>query len=265
MCYNDYGDAMSPRELDTHYFCYIIGDGNVASLPSKKDPKFNQIMDYIISKLNEDLELQYELYEEATSEHEREVSLNEINDLLERLSFCEDYLYEDNQSYLNQRMIFAKTQAENYYVLRDLKAIDQEHFRDLLNILSFISSGDRTNNPTKVKILSANRNRQGVLDYKSGQVRLYAKEVGNGIIYVFGIFIKKDNWNKKLGESIDQRIANTAKEFELLKLASGEYIESLLAESVGVLEEILGKIKKVDSLSSGGDDEFVSANTRGMR
>ena len=31
------------------------------------------------------------------------------------------------------------------------------------------------------------------------------------------------------------------------------------------LEEVLGKIKKADSLSSGGDDEFVSANTRGMR
>ena len=231
---------MSEEEKEAYYRSLVKSDiDNVINiLPDRDSYGFSSLMSYLLSKLIDDYKEAVKLNEEDSSENLD----NEINIIKEKIKICKNhYCYEE--SLTKNKIIFAQTKAGNYYFKNDLDDINKEQYDDIIKIFDFIF-GRKNSNSTTVETMGNIHNLKGTLKYKSktDQVRVYAKKVKGDVICIFGLFVKKDDWPKKLRETLSLRLKTVNGYVDDLKSLSEDELEKICKDNENLLNNILNEI-----------------------
>ena len=222
-------------DCDIHYIDEV--------LPSFKRDNF---LEDILKIVNE-LKLNYNVMLELKHSENSDEFDGDLAKLKYKIEYIENkFLKEYNLN--NNIGIFAKSENGKPYFLNDLKKIPSEVYDEVLKTLNLFLSGQRFGED-KVKILKNNDNFvRPVFEYKGFQVRIFATRLKENVFCVFGVTIKKDDYDKKIYTNFSKRLSKLVFDGVLddyiNKLSNVSLRGDLITENNQILEDVLNNLNK---------------------
>lgn len=219
-------------------------------------------VDIKMSKICDALSENIDTLRELNNESENQELDEEINDLLEKLLYCSNYLdsktnVDDLNREVKHRLVFAKTPAGKPYFLADLNKVPREAYEEVKTTLDYVIYGVNMADKTKVKYYTNIDLPLKVLEFKGYQIRIYTTKLKNHVLCVIGIDVKKATYDRKLKENLKFRLSQISKQVAELKTMMNNQNEraAIFNDSSKILEEIMGILNK--QLSNGNDVEEI--------
>lgn len=222
-------------------------------LPNKEYIYYFDLMEYIIKKLEENLEFFLSERESATTDIEQ---IDEEIELLNlKLDYCRKDLSlakeiseEEEKSELStgrKHLIFAKRTFGGTFLENDLKNIEKENYGEVIALLEQIESGKNDSNVEKGRALVGNIKLKSICEVKGFQVRIYYKHLPNDLEYVFLGLTKKADNPKVVRNIMVERNKNVNDEFNgLLKIVQDEELRrKLIEENDQIRNELIIKLE----------------------
>ncbi len=241
------GDYMTKHEVlaycsqimncDIHYIDEVL-------------PNFNRdnFLEDILKIINE-LKLNYNaMLELKISENSDEFD-RDLAELRYKIEHIENKFFKEHNLNLNSNniAIFAKSENGKAYFLNDLKKIPSEVYDEVLKTINLFLSGQR-NAEDKVKILKNNDNFvRPVFEFKGFQVRIFATRLKENVFCIFGVAIKKADYDKKIYTNFSRRLSGLVSDGVLddyiNRLSNASLRTDLIIENNQILEDILNHLK----------------------
>ncbi len=243
----------------------------ISSLKSRKEiiefignnyDKNPEILEQVIEILESTLsEKSLEDIEEIREEFEKEtiMQIQALESIIDRIN-GEDVQEEKEEGEQRFRIVFAKTEAGNFFFSSDIKEVKREKKNELLKILNYIA-GKREEQSTYYKKLNHNSKLKDVIEFKTtkDQIRVFAKKIRENTFLIFGVVIKKDNWESRISETIISRMKTVNSYLELLKRMTNEELQLLIEESEDEFKLILDKLTDQQEKNNESEEEKDSA------
>ncbi len=219
-------------------------------LPKKDTYNFDIKMTQICEALSEMVQTYRSLNRESGG-HELD---EEITDLLRKIYFCNDYRekgsHHEEMAERQHQLVFAKTPAGNPYFSFDLDKVPRETYGEVKKVLEEILYGSNKSDPSKVRYYTNNDLPKKVLEFKGFQVRIFTTKLRGNILCVFGLSIKKANYDKKIQDGMKHRLTTISSQIDGLKQSMYDDVKKaeLIADGQQVLDDIMSVL----------DDRIVS-------
>ena len=220
------------------------------SLPSNTCDSFEELINMITSKLDDEI-CEWEQEDLiAETEEDKKLVKQELDILYLKKRICLEKLNEFNQNNAlveayekspEKHLIFATSDLGNVYFLRDLKAVSEEYYKDVLDLLNDLQNNNiSVMNETKDKKL--NGQLSDIFEKKAFKIRICYRILTPDTCYVMLVKMKKSTRDTKYNAEIENRKINTDSDFKRVKnlLLDPKSREELISES----EQIKDKIEK---------------------
>lgn len=222
-------------------------------LPSPDFYNVDIIMGKICELLNDNIKVLRDLNSESKDQELNE----EINELLDKLSVCNNYLNDQNFAIhynreVEHELVFAKTPTGKPYFMSDLDKVPKEKYDEVKKALNGMLYGVDKGNNTKFRYLTNNEHVKGILEFKAFQVRIFVTKLKDNVLCVLGLSIKKADNDKKTYENLGVRVSQVRKQIDDLKLAVSDVDkkQELLNDGKKILEDMELILGKDDELSN---------------
>lgn len=247
------------EELRESYFIAISKLDNEedikSSLPSSSYDNFEELINMIISKLDDEIsEWEHEDLLAETS-GDKETIKKELDILNLKKRICLDKINEFNQNNAlveayektpEKHLIFATSNLGNTLFLRDLKDIPEEYYNTVIELLNKLENNIYEGNETKDKKLIGNKNITDIYEKKDFKIRICYRMLTPDTCYVMLAKMKKSNNDLKDRLEIENRKLNTESDYQRVKrlLQDPKSREELISESEQIKNEIEKYIKE---------------------
>lgn len=225
------------------------------SLPSSGYDNFEELINMIMSKLDDEIaEWEYEdLLAETASD--KELVKNELTILTLKKRICLEKLQEFNQNNAlieayektsEKHLIFATSNLGNTLFLRDLKDIPEEYYNKVLELLNKLEDNIYEGNEAKDKKLVGNKNITDIYEKKDFKVRICYRMLTPDTCYVMLAKMKKSNNDLKDRMDIENRKLNTESDYQRVKklLQDPKSREELISSNEQIKNEVVKYIKE---------------------
>ncbi len=235
-------------EQEVLAYCKQIMDCDIhyidESLPSFKRDDF--LVDLL--KIVNELKLNYNVMLELKHSENSDEFDDDLAKLKYKIKYIENKFLKEHNLNSNNIAIFAKSENGKPYFLNDLKKIPSEVYDEVLKTVNLFLSGQRFGED-KVKILKNNDNFvRPVFEYKGFQVRIFATRLKENVFCVFGVTIKKDDYDKKIYTNFSRRLSGLVFDGVLddyiNRLSNVSLRNDLIIENNQILEDILNNLNK---------------------
>lgn len=251
------------ERLRTEYYQAIsdIQDKNliVSVLPHPQFYMFFEIMEGLIDKLNNDFEFIKQIIDAEVEKDDLEEYKHELEIINYKRQLCLE-IYEEAKKNLqeekafksspNKHLIFATSNADNVYAIKDLKEIPEEYYEYIQAALNNLETGVIEDNPERAKQLQGDV--KDVHEVKNFKFRLYYQILSPDLAYIMLFKLKKSN--NDLGDrlAVVQRKKNTANEFSQLKrlITDETFKEQLIKKNDLIKQDLI---------------RYINANKRGTK
>ena len=228
------------------------------SLPSNTCDSFEELINMITSKLDDEI-CEWEQEDLiAETEEDKKLVKQELDILYLKKRICLEKLNEFNQNnalveaYENipqKNLIFATSDLGNVYFLRDLKAVSEEYYKDVLDLLNDLQNNNiSVMNETKDKKL--NGQLSDIFEKKDFKVRICYRMLTPDTCYVMLAKMKKSNNDLKDRLEIENRKLNTESDYQRVKK---------LLQDPKVREELVSSNKEIKKEI----EKYIRENSRG--
>lgn len=219
------------------------------SLPSNTCDSFEELINMIISKLDDEI-CEWEQEDLiAETEEDKELVKKELDILYLKKRICLEKLNEFNQNNAlveayekssEKHLIFATRNLGNVLFLRDLKDIPEEYYNTVLELLNKLEDNIYEVNEIKDKKLVGNKNITDVYEKKDFKVRICYRMLTPDTCYVMLAKMKKSNNDLKDRLEIENRKLNTESDYQRIKklLQDPKVREELVSFNKEIKKEI---------------------------
>lgn len=222
------------------------------SLPSSTCDSFEELINMIMSKLDDEISEWEREDLLAVTNDDKETIKKEIDILNLKKRICLEKIDEFNQNNAleeayektsKKHLIFATSNLGNILFLRDLKDISEEYYNKILELLSKLEYNIYDNNETKDRKLANNRNVTNIYEKKDFKVRICYRMLTPDTCYVMLVKMKKSNNDLKDRLEIENRKLNTESDYQRVKnlLKDPKSREEL----ININEQIKSEIEKI--------------------
>ena len=228
------------------------------SLPSNTCDSFEELINMITSKLDDEI-CEWEQEDLiAETEEDKKLVKQELDILYLKKRICLEKLNEFNQNNAlveayekspEKHLIFATSDLGNVYFLRDLKAVSEEYYKDVLDLLNDLQNNNiSVMNETKDKKL--NGQLSDIFEKKDFKVRICYRMLTPDTCYVMLAKMKKSNNDLKDRLEIENRKLNTESDYQRVKK---------LLQDPKVREELVSSNKEIKKEI----EKYIRENSRG--
>lgn len=199
----------------------------INALPTPDFRNFFPLIAGLITKLESELQ---KLQDELTlSKGEMHEYINEEIELAnKKIIICQNLLEQakKDETIIDEfekqpikNIIFATTASGNICFEKDLKAIPEECYQEISEMLNkFSTEVIEEKNPKKEKNISRNNNKlNGIHELKGFQIRIYYKIISSDVVYVFMVCEKKNTNSDSFRQDIITRASSQNHQYEFLK------------------------------------------------
>lgn len=224
------------------------------SLPSSGYDNFEELINMIMSKLDDEIAEWEQEDLIAETETDKELVKKELDILSLKKRICLEKLNKFNQNntlveaYMStpqKHLIFATSDLGNVYFLRDLKDVSEEYYKDVLDLLNDLQNNNISiMNETKDKKL--NGLLSDIFEKKAFKIRICYRMLTPDTCYVMLVKMKKSTRDTKYNAEIENRKLNTDSDYQRVKtlLQDPKSREDLINESEQIKDEIEKYIKE---------------------
>lgn len=231
----------------------------INALPTTDFRNFFPLIAGLITKIETELQkLQDEL---SASQDEKKEFIEYINEEIEitnkKISICQKLLekakkdetiIDEFEKQPIKNIVFATTASGNICFEKDLKAIPEECYQEISEMLNkFSAEVIEEKNPKKEKNISRNNNKlNGIHELKGFQIRIYYKIISSDVVYVFMICEKKNTNSDSFRQDIITRASSQNHQYEFLKkqMENPHINGTIINEHHQILTNIYDYLKK---------------------
>ena len=233
-------------ELDPTFYinqlqsCPNIND-IISYLPRRKNPDFNQIMNYLIMNIIKDIKDAEELLVVSNDEEKLEwkTFIDEKRALIDKLVEYRDDKVEEEEETEDKKntVLFLQSTSGNYYALQDIKSIEKEYYESFEELLNSIIDGSFKN----IKTFRNNKKLLGLIEVKGYQTRIVFRQINLTTYVVVAMFVKKYQNESHYKEYLTNR-QNVYLSSEL-EIKSNINDEEYLQENDDIVNQLLEEFK----------------------
>lgn len=247
------------EELRESYFIAISKLTNEEdirnSLPLSSSDSFEELINMIISKLDDEISEWEQEALLAVTNDDKETVKKELDILNLKKRICLEKIEEFNQNNAleeayektpEKHLIFTTSNLGNTLFLRDLKDIPEEYYNKVLELLNKLEDNIYEGNETKDKKLAGNKNVTDVYEKKDFKVRICYRMLSPDTCYVMLAKMKKSNNDLKDRMDIENRKLNTERDYQRVKkiLQDPKSREELIMVNEQIKRELENYIKE---------------------
>ena len=223
--------------------------------PDPKFENFSDLVNTLVINLSRNIkELERDLNQEDLAILNEDEEYNLLKSKLEysltrKSMFQQEITMQNENIHTNVRnIIFAKSNADNIFVVEDISNIKSEFNVDVIGALERLKKPYNADEAdiTKEKAFNNNNKVKGVKETKQGIARIYYVILDEDTILAFNAQIKKSDNPSKTKQAIVKRKQNISEQIDYYKqeLKDPTKKEKIIQENNKIYDELIAKLQK---------------------